>query len=654
MRTLLAVMTALTLLAAASAQPAQTPAAAPASGVVRAERGALITENVPEASAAVRERLRQYVNTRAAGFADWTPDGGMLITTRFGDTSQVHALRMPMGARTQLTFFPEPVGGAIWRPGSPSQFAYVKDTGGDENFAAYLFDRASGRSVQVSQPGARIVGFVFNEDGSQAAWAVTPQGSPDYDIFVGNPDAPQSARQVLDGQGAVAPIAFSRDGSKLLVGQSISVTESRRFVLDVASGQMIEIAPDLDVAFGGGAFTPDGRAVILTSDEGTDFQRLVRVDLATGARSPLGEAVPWDVDGFELADDGRTLAYETNEDGVSVLRLLDLRTGRALPAPRLPQGVLGGYGFDPQSRRLGLTLTTATTPGDVYSYDLRSRVLTRWTESEVGGLNPATFVAPTLISWPSFDGRQISGLMYTPTTPGPHPVVIDIHGGPEGQSRPVFNPRIQYWVNELGIAVILPNVRGSTGYGKAFVALDNAEKREDSVKDIGALLDWIAARDTLNEDRVVVYGGSYGGYMVLASMVHYNARLTGAVNIVGISNFVTFLENTSGYRRDLRRVEYGDERDPAMRAVLERISPLTNISRVTKPMFVIHGANDPRVPVSEAVQVTEAIRRNGGEVWSMIARDEGHGFRRRGNQEAQREAETLFLQRVFGASGAQN
>jgi dipeptidyl aminopeptidase/acylaminoacyl peptidase len=286
-------------------------------------------------------------------------------------------------------------------------------------------------------------------------------------------------------------------------------------------------------------------------------------------------------------------------------------------------------------------------PGDVYTWELRARRLTRWTQSETGGIPQSTFVEPELISWRSFDDREITGFIYRPRTPGPHPVVINIHGGPESQFRPGFSSTIQYWVNELGIAVIAPNVRGSDGYGRDFLALDNGPLREDSVRDIGALLDWVGAQDSLDDQRVVVYGGSYGGYMVLASMTHYNDRLAGAVDIVGISNFATFLENTSGYRRDLRRAEYGDERDPEMRAVFDRISPLNSINRVNRPIFVVHGYNDPRVPVSEAEQVYAAVRRNGGEAWLMIAMNEGHGFARRENQEAQREAETLFFRRVL-------
>jgi dipeptidyl aminopeptidase/acylaminoacyl peptidase len=603
---------------------------------------------VPQTPPAVRERLRQYINTRGATFQDWLPGGGMLIATRFGATNQIHRVAQPMGDRTQLTFYDEPVNGASARRDGTGSFFFARDNGGDENFQGFLYDPRASRAVQFTETGTRNQSFTQTEDGRLVAWSLAPANSPDYDVFIADPANASTRRLALDGSGALGPIDFSPDGKRLLIGQFVSVAKTRRFILDVESGALAELTPNLDIAYGGGEFTPDGRSVILMSDEGADYIGIVRIDLATGARTRLTSNLNWDVEEFDLSRDGRTLAYVVNEAGVSTLHLMDMRTGRALRAPELPSGVVFGIGFDDAGRNLGFTLNSATSPSDAHSYDLRTRRLTRWTRSEIGGLNPSAFVAPELIEWRAFDGRTISGFYFRPRTAGPHPVIVNIHGGPEGQFRPTFSSTMQYWVNELGVAVIAPNVRGSTGYGKGFVELDNGEKREDSVRDIGALLDWIAAREELDDRRVMVYGGSYGGYMVLASMTHFNDRLAGAVDIVGISNFVTFLENTSGYRQDLRRVEYGDERNPQMRETLQRISPLTNASRITKPLFIVHGANDPRVPVSEAEQLLATVRRNGGDAWLMLARNEGHGFARRENQEAQREAETLFFQHVLG------
>lgn len=638
MRTLLlaAVFTAISL--HASAQQTQQ----------RIERGALRVENVPETPAAMTERLNRYVNVRAASFQDWTPEGGVLISTRLGETDQIHRIAMPMGAREQLTFYAEPVTSAHMRPNAHTVL-FSRDVGGDESYAGYLLDPVTGAAASFTAPGTRNTNFVMRGDGGLVAWAQEPNTSPNYDIYVADPGDPSSRRRVLQGEGAVAPIDFSPDGTKLLIGRYLSAAESQRFILDLASGELLRLTPDLRVSYSGGEFTADGDGVVVASDEGAQFQGLVQIDLATGARERLTPAHDWGVEEFDVSDDGRFLAYTLNEAGVSTLHLMDLRTRRALAAPAdLPAGVISGIAFDHRGRNLGFTLSSSAIPGDVFSWDLRGRRLTRWTQSETSGLPPASFVTPRLISWRSFDGREISGFLYEPRTPGPHPVVIYIHGGPESQFRPSFFAQFQYWVNELGIAVIAPNVRGSAGYGRDFLALDNAERREDSVRDIGALLDWIAAEPSIDARRVAVYGRSYGGYMSLAVMTHYNDRLAGGVDIVGISNWITFLENTSGYRRDLRRAEYGDERDPAMRAILERMSPLTSIGNISRPMFVVAGYNDPRVPYTEGEQVAAAIRRNGGEVWFLMAMNEGHVWLKRENLEAVRGAEALFLRRVLG------
>jgi len=265
----------------------------------------------------------------------------------------------------------------------------------------------------------------------------------------------------------------------------------------------------------------------------------------------------------------------------------------------------------------------------------------------VGGLDTSTFRDAELVSFESFDGLEVPAFVFRATGDGPHPVLIYIHGGPESQFRPRFSSNFQFWANELGVTIIAPNVRGSSGYGSTYVGLDNGYNREDSVRDIGALLDWIQTQGDLDEDRVAVYGGSYGGYMVLASLTHYSDRLVGGIDAVGISNFVTFLENTQGYRQDLRRPEYGDERDPDMRAFLESISPLNHASDITVPLFIIQGANDPRVPASEAEQMLAAVRANGQDAWFLMAMDEGHGFRKKSNRDFQYQAIALFLERYL-------
>jgi dipeptidyl aminopeptidase/acylaminoacyl peptidase len=363
--------------------------------------------------------------------------------------------------------------------------------------------------------------------------------------------------------------------------------------------------------------------------------------------------IPWNVEDGALSDDRRRAAFTVNEGGRSALYLLDPQTRKYARVNSIPVGLVGELEFSPDGNKLALTINTAKSPSDTYVLYLDGDALSygkleRWTFSEVGGLDTTTFREPELIQYPTFDDvdgkpRQIPAWLYKPAGSGPFPVVISIHGGPEGQARPAFSSTYQLWLEKLGVAILVPNVRGSSGYGRTYVRLDNGFQREDSVKDIGALLDWIEAHPDLDQDRVAVFGGSYGGYMVLASAVHFSDRLRAAVDIVGISSFVTFLENTQDYRRDLRRVEYGDERDPEMRAHLEKISPVNSVEKINIPLFVVQGENDPRVPVTESIQMVAALREQGETVWYMNALNEGHGYRKKENRDIYQQATVLFL-----------
>jgi dipeptidyl aminopeptidase/acylaminoacyl peptidase len=364
--------------------------------------------------------------------------------------------------------------------------------------------------------------------------------------------------------------------------------------------------------------------------------------------------IPWDVEGGAMNEERTRGAFTVNAGGLSQLYLIDLETNDYAPVDVIPTGLAGGMEFSPDGTRLALTLNTPLTPSDSFVLELGEGALEygeleRWTYSEVGGLDTSRFVEPELVHFPTFDSQEggpagIPAWVYKPAGPGPFPVVVSIHGGPEAQARPSFSSSYQLMLAKLGVAVVVPNVRGSSGYGKDYMNLDNGFLREDSVKDIGALLDWIETQDDLDSYRVAVMGGSYGGYMVLASAVHYSDRLKAAVDIVGISSFVTFLENTQSYRRDLRRVEYGDERDPAMRAHLEKISPLNNVEKISIPLFVVQGENDPRVPVTEAVQIVAALREAGNPVWYMNALNEGHGYRKKENRDIYQQATIMFFE----------
>ena len=637
------------------------PATAQTQAVKREEVGNRITENVPPIPAELVERLNRYQNVRGAGVAGWTKDGCVLISTRFAETSQAHRVCRPLGMREQITFYNEPVSGLTLAPAKSGRdgFVFGKDAGGNEFSQLYWYDLAT-REATMLTDGKRSQNrsALFSGDGKQLAYSSTARNGTDTDIWLMDTTTRQAKPLLAEG-GNWSAMDFSPDGKRLLVMKFVSANEAYPGEVDLASGKLTLFPVDGGkAAFGGFEYAPDGKAAYFVSDEPVDgqpseFQSLRYHDPASGKFEVLTRNIPWDVDGFEIADDGKHLAYVTNEDGIYKLTVLSLPGHKPVKLPELPLGLIGGLRFSPDGRRLAVTLNTATSPNDVYVIDLADATLTRWTHSEVGGLDTSSFVSPTLVHFPTFDQvdgkpRTIPAFYYKPAQPaaaGKHPVVIDIHGGPEGQSFPSFDPYAQFLLKQLGVAVLVPNVRGSTGYGKSYLKLDNAEKREDSVKDIGALLDWIAQQPELDASRVGVTGGSYGGYMVLASLLHYSDRIKAGVDVVGISDFTTFLNNTESYRRDLRRAEYGDERLPEMKAVFDRISPLKNAGKIRSPLFVAQGKNDPRVPYTEAEQIVKAVRGNGQPVWFMMFNDEGHGFRKKNNSDYFDAATILFWQR---------
>jgi dipeptidyl aminopeptidase/acylaminoacyl peptidase len=587
--------------------------------------------------------MTPYQNARGARFLDWNPAGaGVLISTRFGETNQVHFVDHPGGDRQQLTFFKEPVQGGAYCPANGRQgFLFAMDTGGAEFYQLYYCDQKTGRSALLTDGKSRNTDAHWSHDGSLIAFSSNLRNGKDTDIRVMSLDKPGVSELAIEGNGSYEVLDWAPDNSRLVVQKYVSANESYLYEVERKTRKLTQLnpLPGKEVAYGRALYSRDGRKVYYVSDEAGEFLRLRELDLASGKTRALLKSPEWDVETLELSRDGKKLAYVANEDGIGKLYVLDLATGKPLSLPSLPIGQIADLKFNTAGTALGFTMNTPRTSGDVFSLDLHKKAVTRWTRSEVGGLDTDGFVVPKLVRYPTFDAvngkaREIPAFYYKPTKhTGKRPVIISIHGGPEGQSVPVFSPNFQFYLNELGIAILEPNVRGSTGYGKTYLALDNGFKREDSVKDIGALLDWIATQPDLDASRVGVMGGSYGGYMTLASMFHFNDRLRAGMDMVGISNFVTFLENTQDYRRDLRRVEYGDERDPQMRAHQLRISPTTNAHKITKPLFVGQGLNDPRVPVGEAEQIVKTVRANGGKVWYLMAKDEGHGFQKKSNRD---------------------
>jgi dipeptidyl aminopeptidase/acylaminoacyl peptidase len=620
------------------------------------ERGNLVLDNIPNVDTPLTARLDDYMNSRGASFVDWLPDGGLLIATRFGDAEQLHRVVMPLGAREQITFYREPVTVAR-SPQSAvaSGFAFLKDQGGNENAQVHWYDSTT-RAVRMLSDGKGLYGgLTWSNDGRRLAFHGTGRDGVSYDLFIAEPANNVPPRLVYNGfQKNWSVQDFSPDDTKLLIRNFVSANEAHLYTLDIATAALTPVSEGSEPAGVTQArFTPDGRGVYVITNRDSEFLQLRRVDLASGAVETLTGHVPWDIDSFERTDDGRYLAWVANVDGNSRLTVVNVAS-RAEILPPLPDGQIGRIGFDRTGKKLALSLESPQSPRDVFVVELERNSLVRYTKSEAGPVDPLQFVPADLVRFPTFDRergkfREIPAFVYRPKTPGPHPVFIDIHGGPESQYTPKFNPFTQFLVRELGFTVIAPNVRGSSGYGKTFLNLDNGEDREDSVRDIGALLVWIGLQKNLDAKKVFVAGGSYGGYMSLASMVHFGDRLRGGIDVVGISNFVTFLESTSAYRRDLRRPEYGDERLPRMRAYLQRISPLTNAARISKPLLVVQGLNDPRVPATESQQMVAKIRARGGEVWYLAAKDEGHGFKKKSNRDFYQKTIVTFLEKQLAA-----
>lgn len=610
----------------------------------------LVVDGVPKIPASLADTIGRYTENREAFQTDWHPTRReMLIGTRFGNTYQAHIVKMPEGARHQLTFFPEPVYGGLFHPKGGDYFVYQKDVGGGEWYQFFRYDLATGSSAMLTDGKSRNTSPRWSSGGDQIAYVSTRRNNQDTDLWVMNPSDPKTDHMLtqLTG-GGWEPQDWSPDDKKILLMEGISINETYLWLVDTTTGEKTELTPrktEVQIAYASARFGKDGKGVYVTTDKDSEFQRLAYIDLATKKTKILTPGLPWDVDEFQQSWDGKWIAYLSNEDGISKLHLLDATTREERPVPKLPVGLIGGLIWHRNNRDLGFGMTTAKAPGDCYSLDVNMGKVERWTTSETA-VNTSGLQDAELVRWKTFDGRTISGFLYRPPAKftGKRPLLIEIHGGPEGQWRPGFLGSENYYLNELGIAVLQPNVRGSTGYGKAFTKLDNGFLREGSYKDINALIDWIATQPGLDASRLAVTGVSYGGHMTLAVSTFYSDRIRCSIDVVGPSNLVTFLENTEAYRRDLRRVEYGDERDPKMREFLERIAPINNVEKIKKPMMVVAGKNDPRVPVSESNQIFAALKKQGTPVWYVMAKDEGHGFQKKTNQDFEFYATVEFLQ----------
>lgn len=626
-----------------------------------ANDGQLLMEGIPPIPEALPQMLNRYQSIRSARFSGWSKDSEHIyIKTRFGQIDQLHRVNRPGGARYQLTFGEEPIGEVSRQPGG-NLVALTKDKGGNEFDQVFILDPDNGLVRKLSASAGLNNRVIWNRRGDSLAFRSTRRNGRSSDIWVQSVENSETARMVLSTEDGTLwkPVDFSRDGKLLLVQQFISIADSRVHILNLESGELRLMAgdpedPSSNIATG---FGRKDENIFFVTNQREGAAELAMASLAGESEKTFVRSMgSWDITHFVLSPDRRRGAFVANEAGISRLYLFDAERLAIKAVNKIPVGVISGLRFSPDSRQLGMTLNSAQSPSDAYVLNLGSRLLvaeklTRWTFSEVGGLDTDKFSEPIPVRYPSpVEGQEnmdIPAFIYLPPGRGPFPVIIHVHGGPENQYRPRFNSQFQMWIDELGAAVIAPNIRGSLGYGSRYVTLDNGYNREAAVDDIGALLDWIARQDKLDENRVAITGASYGGYVALAAAVHFSDRLRAAVDRVGISNFVTFLENTQDYRRELRRQEYGDERDPEMRAFLQSISPLNNVDRIKIPLFIQQGKNDPIVPMSESEQMVKALRARGQEVWYMNALNEGHGYDKKENRDLYQQATFLFLRKYL-------
>jgi dipeptidyl aminopeptidase/acylaminoacyl peptidase len=613
----------------------------------RSELPHLALEGVPPLDPQLSARLARYQRSRHASFLDWLPDGGMLIATRFGEAAQVHRVARALADREQLTFGPDKVTEAR-AAASGAGFAFLAE-GPDHSVQVYYWAGSPGSVRQITSGKAVRSSLVLAHDGRRVAFAGTDRGVG-RDVYVADLSGGATPRLLTQIPGVWTALDFSADDQRLLALKTGSPGDSALYSLDSTTGAPTSLLPPGHKGtLLAARFAPDGRGVYLLSDEGGDQQQLFYLDTVTSKLRTISPQLSWDVEDFDVSVDGRYIAYVVNEDGRSRLTVQDVVRRVDLAPAELATGRITHLRFDSTGHRLALTLETAQQPGDVYVYDLSRSTVERWTHSELGPVDPAALVQPELVHFPTWDrsggrARMLSAYLYRPRSAGPNPVLIYIHGGPEEQFRPDWQPFLQFLVDELGVAVVAPNVRGSAGYGHSFAALDDGQLRQDAVRDMGSLLVWIGLQPSFDRPHVAVMGEGYGGYMALASLAAYSDRLCGGIDVLGIRDFVSFLGSEPAQLRERDRIEYGDERDPHMRAFLEHISPMSNVAQIRSPLMIVQPATDPKAPTPEAQQMAWRLRSRGDEVWYVVTKDDGPWA------DAYLPAAALFLRKLLGGN----
>lgn len=608
----------------------------------------LEVHGVPPIPAAISREVQPYMGVYGLPVAGWDATKREILLKGLSSVTWVSRVASPgVAPQTTAVYIQESGIYDVYFQPQARYIAYTRDANGGETFQLYLYNVGDRTSTLISDGKSRSTEPVWSRSGERIVYSSSPKNAQGVSLRLVNPFNPKSDRLLVQSSGSyLKAYDWSPDDELIAYCDFTSNTAGSLWLIDVATGAKTLLSPKATrpVLYDFPQFSKDGKGVYVLTDHDSDVRRVAYVKLATRQFKYLTDGIKWDVDEFQLAPDGRTLAFTTNEDGVSRLHILNTATNEEALTPQLPLGVISDLKWHNNSADLAFNFKNPRTPNDVYALDVRTGKVEVWSRSVTGGVDTSKFSLPEIIRWKTFDGRALSSYLYRPPAKftGKRPVIIDIHGGPEEQYRPSFGYEHNYFLNELGVAKIYPNVRGSSGFGRSFLALDDGLKREDAVKDIGSLLDWVRTQPDLDAERVLVQGSSYGGYLALAAAAGYGDRVRAVISDSGISNLATFVERTEGWRRDLQRAEFGDERDPKTREFMERKAPLNNAQRIRRPLLIIQGLNDPRVPASEAERIVKATK-DRVPVWYILAKDEGHGFVRQRNRDYRLFTSILFV-----------